>query len=80
MLIDAIAAYKFLFEGNFVFFWKVFLAHMALYQNFGILLKKRAKLKNDRAPILKYHGNILTSFFIERRKTFSKLNKRLIKS
>jgi len=79
MLIDAIAAYKFLFEGNFVFFWKVFLAHMALYQNFGILLKKRAKLKNDRAPILKYHGNILTSFFIERRKAFSKLNKRLIK-
>lgn len=79
MLIDAIAAYKFLFEGNFVFFWKVFLAHMALYQNFGILLKKRAKLKNDHAPILKYHGNILTSFFIERRKTFSKLNKRLIK-
>jgi hypothetical protein len=80
MLIDAIAAYKFLFEGKFVFFWNVFLAHMALYQNFGLLLKKRAKLKNDRAPILKYHGNILTSFFIERRKTFSKLNKRLIKS
>lgn len=79
MLIDAIAAYKFLFEGKFVFFWNVFLAHMALYQNFGLLLKKRAKLKNDRAPILKYNGNILTSFFIERRKTFSKLNKRLIK-
>jgi GT2 family glycosyltransferase len=80
MLIDAIAAYKFLFEGKFIFFWNVFLAHMALYQNFGLLLKKRAKLKNDLAPILKYHGNILTSFFIERRKTFSKLNKRLIKS
>ena len=80
MLIDAIAAYKFLFEGKFVFFWKVFIAHLALYQNLGTLLKKRAELKNDRAPILKYHGNILTSFFLERRKTFSKLNKRLIKS
>jgi len=80
MLIDAIAAYKFLFEGKFLFFWKVFLAHMALYKNLGTLLKKRAQLKKDRAPILKYHGNILTSFFIERRNTFSKLNKRLIKS
>ncbi len=79
MLIDAIAAYKFLFEGKFIFFWKVVLAHIALYKNFGTLLRKRALLKNDRAPILKYHGNILTSFFLERRKTFTKLNKRLIK-
>ena len=79
MCIDGIAAYKFLFEGKFLFFWKVFLAHIALYQNFRTLLKKRAKLKADRTPILKYHGNILSSFFIERRKVFSKLNKRLIK-
>ncbi len=80
MLIDAIAAYKFLFEGKFLFFWKVFMAHMALYKNFRSLLKKRALLKNDRSPIHRYHGNILTSFFLERRKAFSKLNKRLIKS
>ncbi|MDB3905029.1 glycosyltransferase family 2 protein [Crocinitomicaceae bacterium] len=80
MLIDAIAAYKFLFEGKFLFFWKVFMAHMDLYKNFRSLLKKRALLKNDRSPVYRYHGNILTSFFLERRKTFSKLNKRLIKS
>ena len=79
MCIDGIAAYKFLFEGKLVFFWKVFLAHLALYKNFRTLLKKRAKLNADRAPILKYHGNILGSFFIERRKAFSELNKRLIK-
>lgn len=79
MCIDGIAAYKFLFEGKFLFFWKVFLAHISLYQNFRSLLKKRAKLKVDRSPILKYHGNILSSFFLERRKVFSKLNKRLIK-
>ena len=80
MFIDAIAAFKFLCEGKFLFFWKVFMAHMALYKNFRALIKKRAQLKADRTPILKYHGNILTSFFVERRKTFSKLNKRLIKS
>ena len=80
MLLDAIAAYKFLFEGKFIFFWKVFLAHLALYQNFRTLLKKRAQLKDHRAPLVKYNGNILISFFLERRKTFTKLNKRLIKS
>ncbi len=41
MTLDGIAAYKFLFEGKVSFFWKVFLAHMALYQNFGSLYKKR---------------------------------------
>ena len=79
MLIDAIAAYKFLFEGKFLFFWNVFLAHLALYRNLGTLLKKRAELKDKRNPITYYDGNILISFFLERRKTFKKLNKRLIK-
>ena len=79
MWIDGIAGYNFLFVGKLVFLWKVFLAHLALYKNFRTLLKKRAKLNADRVPILKYHGNILGSFFIERRKAFSELNKRLIK-
>ena len=41
MCIDGIAAFKFLFEGKIMFFWKVFLAHVALYQNFGALNRKR---------------------------------------
>jgi GT2 family glycosyltransferase len=80
MCIDGIAAFKFLFEGKIVFFWKVFLAHVALYQNFGSLYRKRRTLMKDTQPIVFYKGNIISSYFLEKRKTFSKLNKRLIKS
>ena len=76
MTLDGIAAYKFLFEGKVSFFWKVFLAHMALYQNFGSLYKKRkAQLKNSDT-ILRYEGNILINYYLENRKTFSVLDKR----
>ncbi len=80
MCIDGIAAFKFLFEGKIGFFWKVFLAHVALYKNFGRLYRKRKILIKHNEPIVFYKGNIITSYFLEKRKTFSKLNKRLIKS
>ena len=80
MCIDGIAAFKFLFEGKIVFFWKVFLAHVSLYQNFGSLFRKRRNLMKHKERIVFYKGNIITSYFLEKRKTFSKLNKRLIKS
>ena len=80
MCIDGIAAFKFLFEGKTRFFWKVFLAHVALYKNFGRLYRKRRDLKKFKEPIVYYNGNIITSYFMENRKSFSKLNKRLIKS
>ena len=80
MCLDGIAAFKFLFEGKISFFWKVFLAHIALYQNFGSLYRKRRALMKYTHPIVFYKGNIITSYFLEKKKTFSKLNKRLIKS
>ena len=80
MCIDGIAAFKFLFEGKTRFFWKVFLAHLAFYKNFGRLYRKRRDLKKFKEPIVYYNGNIITSYFVENRKSFSKLNKRLIKS
>ena len=80
MILDGIAAYKFLFEGKISFFWKVFLAHMALYSNFGSLYKKRKALLKDASPIVKYRGNILINYYLEKRKTFSKLDKRKLNS
>ena len=79
MALDGVAAYKFLFEGKISFFWKVFLAHMALYSNFNNLYKKRKALLKDAEPIVQYHGNILVNYYLEKRKTFSKLNKRQFK-
>jgi len=79
MALDAIAALKFLSEGRFRFTWSVFMAHMSFYRNLRSLSRKRAKLKKDTSPILKYHGNILSNYFLERRKKYSQLNKRLLK-
>ena len=80
MTLDGIAAYKFLLEGKPLFFWKVFLAHMALYWNFRRMYKKRQFLMKDKSEIVKYNGSILVGYFIEGRKTYSKINKRQIKS
>ena len=80
MPLDGIAAYKFLFEGKISFFWKVFLAHMALYSNFGSLYKKRKALLKDAGPIVKYRGNILVNYYLEKRKTFSTIDKRKLNS
>jgi hypothetical protein len=80
MVLDAIAAVKFLFEGRFRFSWSVFLAHLSFYRNLRSLGRKRAKLKKDTSPILMYQGNILSNYFLEKRKKYSQLNKRLFNS
>lgn len=78
MALDAIAAYKFLFEGKISYFWKVFLAHMSLYQNFIGLYKQRKLLLKNKEAIVKYKGNILINYYLEKRKTFALLDKRKI--
>lgn len=78
MALDGIAAYKFLFEGKISYFWKVFLAHMSLYQNFIGLYKQRKLLLKNKEAIVKYKGNILINYYLEKRKTFALLDKRKI--
>ena len=79
MLLDGIAAFKFLSEGKLNFTWKVFLAHMALYSNFGKMYSKRLALKADKQPFFKYDGSILWAYFIQKNKTYSSLNQRKFK-
>jgi len=77
MALDGIAAFKFLSEGKIQFFWKIFLAHMALYAQFGIFYKKRLELKQYQGNILFYKGSILWAYFAKKIKKFSDLNQRL---
>ncbi len=79
MAIDALAATKFLFEGKVKFSWSVFKAHMSFYAQLGSLSTKRKHLKKNKEPIVKYNGNILIEYFLEKRKKYSQLNKRLFK-
>ena len=76
MALDGIAAFKFLSEGKFSFFWKIFLAHMALYGNFGKMYQKRRQLKAQQGKILFYNGSILWAYFGKKIKVFKDLNQR----
>lgn len=82
MLLDGIAAIKFLVGGDFKNFGAVFRSHMYQYRNFRSLLRKRAALKktatrfNDKG---KYGGNIVWAFYGKGIRHFSDLNQRLFK-
>lgn len=79
MCLDGIAGVKFLTEGNFKFTWKVFLAHMALYRNFGVLVRKRKALKAYKKPHYQFNGSVLWAFYAQGNKFYSALNKRKFK-
>ena len=76
MVLDAAAAYKFLFEGSFAHFMAVAKAHFHFYLNFASMFKKRSALKKlDSNPNFKgiYLGNIVFDYFLKGKKKFSDL-------
>ncbi len=77
MALDGLAAFKFLFEGNFYLFWVVFKSHMYTYKNLQKNLQKRRLIKqNKKKPLLYYKGSIVWGFYIMKTKTYRSLNKR----
>lgn len=79
MTIDFIAFLKFLFEGKIKHSLSVLKAHISLYLNLFLFLGKRKSLKADSHTFRKYNGSILWAFFIQKNKTYLKLNKRKLK-
>jgi GT2 family glycosyltransferase len=73
MALDGIAAIQFLLKGKPILTWQVFLAHLALYRNFGTFYKKR--MKAQYKPF-RYHGLIIWDYFGKGIRQFSALNKR----
>ena len=76
MALDGLAAMKFLSEGKFSFVWKIFLAHMALYKSLPRLLKQRKEILENNHHYKKFKGSILWAYFVQKNKTYSKLNLR----
>ncbi|PIF06661.1 MAG: hypothetical protein CSA36_00245 [Draconibacterium sp.] len=74
MVLDGVAAVKFLAGFNFMAFRAVFKAHISFYQNISKLIKKRklvqqnVKVKNHQEI---YKKSIMWKFFIQNRKKFS---------
>lgn len=72
LLLDGIAAFKFLIDGGFADFWAVVRAHMSFYRRFPVHRKKRLSISHEEVSCI-YRGNIVVDHFIRRKKKFSAL-------
>ncbi|WP_372950750.1 glycosyltransferase family 2 protein [Mariniphaga sp.] len=77
MILDGVAALKFLLGFHFYSFWAVLKAHASFYRNLGKLIKKRKKLlklTTVKKQTEIYRGSIMWKFFIQKKRKFSDLN------
>lgn len=77
MVLDGVAAVKFLAGLQFYGFWAVVKAHVSFYRCLPLLVKKR---KTTQASVTVkehreiYGKNIMWKFFIQKKRKFSELN------
>lgn len=77
MVLDGVAAVKFILGFNFREFWAVLNAHVAFYRNLGKLIHKRKQVQQQ--VVVKYHTevypkSIMWKFFIEKKRRFTELD------
>lgn len=71
MVLDGLAAFKFLFEGKFNHFFAVFRAHLSFYSNIVKIYKKRGK---DHYLTKYYeHSSVVYAHYIEGKNKFDQL-------
>ncbi len=73
LILDGIAALKFLFQAGFQDFWAVTRAHMSFYHSLG---KMRIKRKNLHQGSMKnvFKKNIVIEYYLKGKRKFSDLN------
>jgi GT2 family glycosyltransferase len=82
MILDSIAAYKFLFEGHFLHFFAVFRAHMSFYWSIGKFIEKRKRLAatiHNPNSIGFYEKSVVWAYFVNKKRDFSQLEKSAFK-
>lgn len=77
MVLDGVAAVKFIAGFNFREFWAVSNAHIAFYQKLPVLISKRKVVQQqiiikDHKEV--YSKSIMWKFFIQRKRKYSELN------
>jgi GT2 family glycosyltransferase len=72
LLLDGIAAFKFLFDGGFDDFWAVVRAHMSFYRHFGKHKHKRSLIEHRYVSQV-YKGNIVIDYFLRGVKRFAQI-------
>ncbi|HOZ87936.1 MAG TPA: glycosyltransferase family 2 protein [Bacteroidia bacterium] len=79
LILDGVAALKFLSDGQPKHFWAVLRAHFAFYSWLPAIMAKRRALK--KLPGFKfsvsqmYKGNIVLAYFVKNKRSFSELHK-----
>lgn len=88
MVLDGIAAIRFLTEGKWSYFTAVFKAHLSFYAKLPLMLRKRKKLRAElntptsgrqaAQPNRKgwYTGSIIREYFLQKKHTFDQLHPR----
>ena len=73
IVLDWVAALKFLVDGGFKDMWAVARAHLHIIRNLGKLRKKREKIHHRRVSEI-YWGNIVLEHYLRRKKRFTELD------
>lgn len=71
LLLDGVAGVKFLLEGKPLHCWAIVRAHFSFYNSIKVMKKKRAHTFEAKL----YPNSILSSYYLEGKKTFSNLVK-----
>lgn len=76
MVLDGVAAVKFILGFNFREFWAVLKAHASFYRNLGKLMDKRKQVQQQ--VVVKEHAevyskSIMWKFFLQKKRRFSEL-------
>ncbi len=74
LVLDGIAAFKFLFDGGFDDFWAVIRAHMSFYRRFPKHKHKRGLIQHRNVSQV-YIGNVVIDHFLKGVKKFSEIRK-----
>lgn len=77
MLLDGVAAFKFLFTNGIAHFYAIIRAHLHFYRHLPQIKKKRANLKLEekhRNSAGVYMGSVVADYFIRKKRKYSELN------
>ncbi len=78
LILDGIAAVKFIFSGGLKEFWAVARAHFYIYRNFRKLKQKRSHIPEKSVNMI-YDGNIVVDHYAKGIQKFSQLDPKRLK-
>jgi GT2 family glycosyltransferase len=73
LILDGIAAFKFLLEGGFKDFIAVTRAHFSFYRRFRTIRRKRKLQKQNHLNLI-YKGSIVMDYYLSKKKKYSELD------